>query len=99
MDSNDSQISLKKETVPIYDYNCLLKFETPLKNTSFGRMLLSTESSSPNPVFGNSDRDTIKKEYLSKELCNSAMKGYFSPGYTADPTDKFSYKNVFYKNI
>ncbi len=66
-----------QKTTKNYDYLSLIQFESPNKDSSFGKMPLSSIKSSPIYGFGSCDRDNTKKLYLSKDLSKQSLGNSF----------------------
>jgi len=69
--------SLPTAKKPNHDYLALIQFETPNKNSSFGKVPTSDIKTSPQYGFGSSEREKAKNLYLSKDLAKVSLFGTY----------------------
>lgn len=79
--SESEVVSPREKKTPqkkVYDYSNLIYFESPQKNSTFGKVITSDIKSSPSYGFGTSDREKEKNVYISRDISKLSLFGNFS---------------------
>jgi hypothetical protein len=80
MEEEDEVINQQRQAIARGPIELGLERDDVYSKTSFGKLVLSTEKSSPVFGFGTGHRDAVNNLFINEDLAKNISMGKFAPG-------------------